>query len=248
METKQETVSPIEVSEKREKDIAKPDETPAASEPIEETELEPSESERKSEKIVLPPSEPRAEDRYVVKATPKQTTVEKPDEIKEPAVDIVEESETLSTETDDEKAGEELKGEGVESNVTVEVDMVEGGNATEEEEGEEEVSSDAGNATEQEIPSFREWSQKALEEEQKKLEEEKRKKEEEKEKKKQLQQQQQKLNENKNAEKVTSVESPQETAKALKKNFASLDCGAKVVSANPESQGAGNIISPSRYN
>ena len=32
----------------------------------------------------------------------------------------------------------------------------------------------------------------------------------------------------------------------LKKNFASLDCGAKVVSANPESQGAGNIISPAR--
>ncbi len=43
---------------------------------------------------------------------------------------------------------------------------------------------DGGNKTEQEIPSFSEWTQKALMEEQKKKEEEKRKKEEEKKRKK----------------------------------------------------------------
>ena len=108
--------------------------------------------------------------------------------------------------------------------------------------------------------SFREWSQKALEEEQKKKEDEKRKKEEEKLKKKQQQQllQQQLLqqNGNKNTENITgaqdgsaiNLDPPAGGGKVLnlKKNFASLDCGAKVISANPESQGAGNIISPAR--
>ena len=32
----------------------------------------------------------------------------------------------------------------------------------------------------------------------------------------------------------------------MKKNFASLDCGAKVAGANPEAQSASNIITPSR--
>ena len=33
----------------------------------------------------------------------------------------------------------------------------------------------------------------------------------------------------------------------MKKNFASQDCGAKVVSANAEAQSATNVITPSRY-
>jgi hypothetical protein len=45
------------------------------------------------------------------------------------------------------------------------------------------------------------------------------------------------------AEKNATSDAPD---KSLKKNFASLDCGAKIISANPESQGAANIISPSR--
>lgn len=106
-------------------------------------------------------------------------------------------------------------------------------------------------------PFPREWSQKALEEEQKKKEDEKRKKEEEKLKKKQQQQLQQQLHHQggaKSSENVTYVKGSEMTSDSpagkvlnLKKNFASLDCGAKVVSANPESQGAGNIISPARY-
>ena len=39
------------------------------------------------------------------------------------------------------------------------------------------------------------------------------------------------------------VESPVVT-KPLKKNFASMDCGAKVLSANSEAQSPGNVISP----
>jgi sRNA-binding protein len=95
---------------------------------------------------------------------------------------------------------------------------------------------------------FREWAQKTLEEEEKRQEEEKRKKEAEKEKKKLLMEQQQ-LDE-KDPENATVPVIPHhrhEKIKSLKKNFASLDCGAKVVGANPESQGSGNIISNSRY-
>ena len=33
----------------------------------------------------------------------------------------------------------------------------------------------------------------------------------------------------------------------LKKNFASLDCGAKIAAANAESQSATNIFTPSRF-
>ena len=42
---------------------------------------------------------------------------------------------------------------------------------------------------------------------------------------------------------VTKPESPVVT-KPLKKNFASMDCGAKVLSANSEAQSPGNVISP----
>ena len=43
---------------------------------------------------------------------------------------------------------------------------------------------------------------------------------------------------------VTKQESPPVATKALKKNFASMDCGAKVLSANSEAQSPGNVISP----
>ena len=188
---------------------------------------------------------------------------------------------------------------------------------------------------EDEIPSFSEWAQKALEEEQKKKEEEKRKKEEEKRKKEEEKRKKQQLADNNNnnhnnksaaetelGEKHTNsssdsasngtlieeltpkspdsqsaesstqdkgesdsdgIPSDEESDRSedppqqkpapvsapvpvvatpnhppsgviiakpsdnkLKKNFASIDCGAKVVSANAESQGAGNIISSSR--
>lgn len=90
---------------------------------------------------------------------------------------------------------------------------------------------------------FSEWAQKALEEEEKKKEEKRKKVVEEKEKMKQQQQQ--------NGKESSSHQSPPPQtvvvpSKALKKNFASLDCGAKVVGANSESQGANNIISTSR--
>ncbi len=104
-------------------------------------------------------------------------------------------------------------------------------------------------------------------EEQKKKEEEKRKKEEEKEKKNQLQlqlqqqqqQQQMKLqnggaggefDDNGTAvlQEMTPPEQPATSAmmKPMKKNFASIDCGAKVISSNAESAGAGNVISQSK--
>ena len=41
------------------------------------------------------------------------------------------------------------------------------------------------------------------------------------------------------------VTSPLLAAK-LKKNFASLDCGSKVINANPAARGSGNIIAPSK--
>ena len=118
--------------------------------------------------------------------------------------------------------------------------------------------------------NFREWSQKALEEEQKRKEEEDRRKREEKEKKQQQlqQQQQQHVGTDATAEvtggalknpsapngdvqaggdKSTPSQVPHTiVTKSLKKNFASLDCGAKVLSANPEAQSPGNIISSQR--
>lgn len=97
----------------------------------------------------------------------------------------------------------------------------------------------------------REWSQKALEEEQKKKEEERRKKEEEKKLQQAKLQKLTQANSEGAAEGNDTVAqnvavTPPVLKKALKKNFASLDCGAKVVSANEEATGASNIISPSR--
>ncbi len=104
--------------------------------------------------------------------------------------------------------------------------------------------------------SSSEWTQKALQEEQKKKEEEKRKKEEEKKRKKEEEKekkkQQQLLQGNGGADNDTasvgddSAEQSPSAAKPMKKNFASIDCGAKVISANPEASGAGNVISTSK--
>lgn len=101
-------------------------------------------------------------------------------------------------------------------------------------------------ASAEEIPSFREWTQKALEEEQKKREEEKRKREEEKKK------MQQNLMNNAEGSKENTTKAMTDSNHGthqirLKKNFASLDCGAKVAAANAEAQSALNIITPSRY-
>ncbi len=89
-----------------------------------------------------------------------------------------------------------------------------------------------------------------MEEEQKKREEEKRKRDEEKEKKKREQILKSPAVDSEAADggqdkKKADQETGMDPAK-LKKNFASLDCGAKVVGANPESQSALNIITPSR--
>ena len=107
---------------------------------------------------------------------------------------------------------------------------------------------------EAEIPSFGEWKQKALEEEQKKREEEKRKKEDEK----------KKLLLVNNAEGGKGSKEFNKTngglgglftkdsvagstvSGGLKKNFASLDCGAKIAAANAESASASNIFTTSR--
>lgn len=117
------------------------------------------------------------------------------------------------------------------------------------------------NKTGPEIPSFSEWTQKALEEEQKKREVERRKREEEKEKKKKNLQTT--SNQNGGSPASGSTEGAKENSTRLavpephvtnanhhtarlKKNFASLDCGAKVAAANSEAQSALNIITPSR--
>ena len=103
---------------------------------------------------------------------------------------------------------------------------------------------------------FREWSQKALEEEEKRKKE---KKMNQQQQQHQQQQQQQANGErgpvdmNGNAHQktlpsednaATKQEPPPVATKALKKNFASMDCGAKVLSANSEAQSPGNVISP----
>ena len=107
---------------------------------------------------------------------------------------------------------------------------------------------------------FREWSQKALEEEEKRKKEKKMNQQQQQQQQQQHQQQQQQLangdravvdsngnaNQNiPNAEEngAKKVELPVVT-KPLKKNFASMDCGAKVLSANSEAQSPGNVISP----
>ena len=82
-------------------------------------------------------------------------------------------------------------------------------------------------------PSFKEWT---LIQEQKNRQEEERRKEEEREKRKQHEQQSPQASNS--SKPVTSIR--------MKKNFASPDCGAKVVDSNAESQGSGNIISMSK--
>lgn len=103
-----------------------------------------------------------------------------------------------------------------------------------------EISNEASEAnrsstSEAEIPSFREYTQKALEKEQKERETKMRKKTT--------------LNHqsegNKESNKTTNV-NINSVAGGLKKNFASLDCGAKIAAANAESQSATNIFTPSR--
>ena len=161
--------------------------------------------------------------------------------------------------------------------VTVSTDSIES-------EGSSDESSTGGkgaNKTEADIPSFREWTKKALEEEQKKKNEEKRKREEDQ-KFKQTKHQNLMNNaegtksftvitfwffndisftkftfllhyvtgqvENKTLETSVHLNTPHKMPLArMKKNFASQDCGAKVVSANAEAQSATNVITPSRY-
>ena len=87
-------------------------------------------------------------------------------------------------------------------------------------------------------PSFKEWT---LIQEQKNRQEEEKRKEEEREKRKQIVQQSPQANDTKPRE----VQKPT-NANRMKKNFASTDCGAKVIDANAESQHSGNIISMSK--
>ena len=88
--------------------------------------------------------------------------------------------------------------------------------------------------SEPDILSFREYTQKALEEEQKKREIEKRKKTAAT-----------KLNHPESKETNKTIVTINSSG-GLKKNFASLDCGAKIAAANAESQSASNIFTPSR--
>nr|CAI5837711.1 unnamed protein product [Callosobruchus analis] len=71
----------------------------------------------------------------------------------------------------------------------------------------------------EEIPSFSEWAQKRLEEVEK--------------------------NEQNTSVKGHTTNGKEKTVKQRWKNYASLDCGAKVVAANAESKSAGAILSPS---
>ena len=96
-----------------------------------------------------------------------------------------------------------------------------------------------GNDTEpEEFASFRQWT---LRQEEKKRAEERKKKEEEKEKKMHIEQQLPKTSDTNGRE-----THQQSVSIRMKKNFASTDCGAKVISANIESQGSGNIITTSK--
>eukprot|EP00095_Tigriopus_kingsejongensis_P006248 maker-scaffold1159_size58420-snap-gene-0.17 protein:Tk06248 transcript:maker-scaffold1159_size58420-snap-gene-0.17-mRNA-1 annotation:"protein osteopotentia" len=142
-----------------------------------------------------------------------------------PPVNVAMESEALGSQVDSDN-GEELRNQ----------------TEAQDDDGDGNNKESISNKTEPDIPSFSEWAQKALEEEEKKREEEKRKKVEEKEKMKQKQQQ----NGQHSPNDSPAPQTPATAIKALKKNFASLDCGAKVVGTNAESQGGGNLISTSR--
>ncbi len=182
---------------------------------------------------------------YVVKATP-MTSLPPAFEATEAAADppVKEEPEPINSMNDSELS----------VNVTQEVidEEIDAGAVTNAS-IEDVTPAEEANKTEpaEEIPSFREWTQKALEEEQKKREEEKRKRDEEKEKKKREMQQNLMNNAEGSKENTTRVSLSDSNHGAhqisrLKKNFASLDCGAKVAAANSEAQSALNIITPSR--
>ena len=94
-----------------------------------------------------------------------------------------------------------------------------------------------GNDTKpEEFASFRQWTQ--LQEERKR-EEERKKKEEER--RKHVEQPQPKID----SPNIREI-NPQSVSLRMKKNFASTDCGAKVIAANVESDGSGNIITASK--
>lgn len=159
-------------------------------------------------------------DRYIVKATPVDEKIEQV-----PHEDEKNGTQTIETGDSQEKSGAEISSE----------------------KEEEAPAKKQSNKTE-DIPSFSEWTQKTLEEEQKKREEERRKREEEKEKKKMKHSSHNGLEVKENSTKITSPDHPSSSSNQirLKKNFASLDCGAKVAASNAEAQSALNIITPSR--
>ena len=233
--------------------------------------------------------------RYVVKAVPMSKSTSKDDKsnadesmpksapsesetkdqfLQDKLSDAADEKDnTLDDTTDNVNVSDEL----LNNTVTVSTDSIES-------EGSSDESSTGGkgaNKTEADIPSFREWTKKALEEEQKKKNEEKRKREEDQ-KFKQTKHQNLMNNaegtksftvitfwffndisftkftfllhyvtgqvENKTLETSVHLNTPHKMPLArMKKNFASQDCGAKVVSANAEAQSATNVITPSRY-
>ncbi|XP_059094284.1 uncharacterized protein LOC131889236 isoform X2 [Tigriopus californicus] len=190
-----------------------------------------------------PPPTPPNDEIYVVKAIPRNQLPPQPKVDPPPIVDhlagspTVEEGDSSPEETKSNEVGKDP------NNVVQEMDPLVGEkNLTKKGSGNPADDVTANN-TEPDIPSFSEWAQKALEEEEKKKEEKRKKVVEEKEKMKQQQQQNGKVSSSHHAPPPPSVMVPN---KALKKNFASLDCGAKVVGANSESQGASNIISTSR--
>ncbi|GLV46167.1 uncharacterized protein CBL_02883 [Carabus blaptoides fortunei] len=74
----------------------------------------------------------------------------------------------------------------------------------------------------EDIPSFSEWTQKQLEEAEKKKE---------------------KGNTSSNSQ---QTQKPSSNLKLRSKNYASPDCGAKIVASNPEAVSAGSVLSPSR--
>lgn len=201
----------------------------------EQTEAEPQampevESESPTGPFEIPDTE-----RYVVKAVP-MTSI--------PAA-----SSTTEKQMDDSMPSSEEVADNTNQQTEVEIEEAGPANETRIEEEEKSETIEKKNKTEPDIPSFREWTQKALEEEQKKREEEKREKEQKK---------KQNGNGERSGENSTVLASeggqsshahhaiPVHLAR-LKKNFASLDCGAKIAAANAEAQSALNIITSSRY-
>ena len=158
-------------------------------------------------------------ERYVVKAVPMD-----PDKDPDPVIE-----DTTPNEIEEATLVEDEKN--LEANVSQSISVEDGIDTRENVSESLTPENETNPISEPDILSFREYTQKALEEEQKKREIEKRKKT---------------THNHPEGSKESNKTVASIGAGGLKKNFASLDCGAKIAAANAESQSASNIFTPSR--